>query len=199
MPTVGIFSGSFNPIHVGHLMLANWMCEYGGVDELWFVVTPRNPLKAQSVLLDDAFRLELVRGAVEGYPRFRVSDVEFGLPRPSYTIRTLRALREAYPDRQFALIIGADSWADMGRWRDAEALKREFPLVVYPRHDYPIVIAAGETADVRAVEAPMVEVSSTFIRHAIRQERDVRFFLPESVRRHLPELRRQLREMKMNE
>lgn len=176
-------------------MLANWMCEYGGVDELWFVVTPRNPLKAQSVLLDDAFRLALTRAATADYPRFRVSDVEFGLPRPSYTIRTLRTLREAHPERCFSLIIGADSWADMGRWRDAEALRREFPLVVYPRRGYPIVIAGDETADVRAVEAPMVEVSSTFIRRAIREGRDVRFFLPEVVRLQLPELRRRLEGM----
>lgn len=195
MTRVGIFSGSFNPIHVGHLMLANWMCEYGGVDELWFVVTPRNPLKAQSVLLDDAFRLALTRAATADYPRFRVSDVEFGLPRPSYTIRTLRTLREAHTDCRFSLIIGADSWADMGRWRDAEALRREFPLVVYPRRGYPIVIAGDETADVRAVEAPMVEVSSTFIRRAIREGRDVRFFLPEVVRLQLPELRRRLEGM----
>ena len=195
MTRVGIFSGSFNPIHVGHLMLANWMCEYGGVDELWFVVTPRNPLKAQSVLLDDAFRLALTRAATADYPRFRVSDVEFGLPRPSYTIRTLRTLREVYPDCRFSLVIGADSWADMGRWRDAEALRREFPLVVYPRRGYPIVIAGDETADVRAVEAPMVEVSSTFIRRAIREGRDVRFFLPEVVRLQLPELRRRLEGM----
>ncbi|PNE26069.1 nicotinate (nicotinamide) nucleotide adenylyltransferase [Tannerella sp. oral taxon 808] len=195
MTRVGIFSGSFNPIHVGHLMLANWMCEYGGVDELWFVVTPRNPLKAQSVLLDDAFRLALTRVATADYPRFRVSDVEFGLPRPSYTIRTLRTLREAHPDCRFSLVIGADSWADMGRWRDAEALRREFPLVVYPRRGYPIVIAGDGTADVRAVEAPMVEVSSTFIRRAIREGRDVRFFLPEVVRLQLPELRRRLEGM----
>ena len=195
MTRVGIFSGSFNPIHVGHLMLANWMCEYGGVDELWFVVTPRNPLKAQSVLLDDAFRLTLTRAATADYPRFRVSDVEFGLPRPSYTIRTLRTLREAHPDCRFSLVIGADSWADMGRWRDAEALRREFPLIVYPRRGYPIVIAGDETADVRAVEAPMVEVSSTFIRRAIREGRDVRFFLPEVVRLQLPELRRRLERM----
>lgn len=195
MTRVGIFSGSFNPIHVGHLMLANWMCEYGGVDELWFVVTPRNPLKAQSVLLDDAFRLTLTRAATADYPRFRVSDVEFGLPRPSYTIRTLRTLREAHPDCRFSLVIGADSWADMGRWRDAEALRREFPLVVYPRRGYPIVIAGDGTADVRAVEAPMVEVSSTFIRRAIREGRDVRFFLPEVVRLQLPELRRRLEGM----
>ena len=94
MRHVGIFSGSFNPIHMGHLMLANWMCEYGGVDELWFVVTPRNPLKSEYVLLDDAFRLEMTRAAVGDYPRFRVSDVEFGLPRPSYTIHTLRTLRD---------------------------------------------------------------------------------------------------------
>lgn len=188
MRHVGIFSGSFNPIHAGHLMLANWMCEFGGVDELWFVVTPRNPLKAQTVLLDDALRLEMAHAAVGDYPRFRVSDVEFGLPRPSYTIRTLRRLRETFPDHKFSLVIGADSWADMDRWRDADALRSEFPLIVYPRLGFPIKIAADETADVRAVPAPIIEVSSTFIRDAIRGGRDVRCFLPEGVRPYLPRL-----------
>lgn len=197
MRHVGIFSGSFNPIHMGHLMLANWMCEYGGVDELWFVVTPRNPLKSEYVLLDDAFRLEMTRAAVGDYPRFRVSDVEFGLPRPSYTIHTLRTLRESHTDCRFSLIIGADSWADMGRWRDAEALRREFSLVVYPRPGYPAPeIAPDETADVRAVAAPMMDVSSTFIREAIRSGHDVRFFLPEGVRRYVPEIARRLAVMR---
>ena len=106
----GIFGGSFNPVHIGHLALANYLCEYGEVDEVWFLVSPQNPFKQQSELLDDHTRLELVQRAVAGYSRFRASDFEFSLPRPSYTIHTLQALSAAYPEREFYLIIGADNW-----------------------------------------------------------------------------------------
>ena len=106
----GIFGGSFNPVHIGHLALANYLCEYGEVDEVWLLVSPQNPFKQQSELLDDHTRLELVQKAVAGYSRFRASDFEFSLPRPSYTIHTLQALSAAYPEREFYLIIGADNW-----------------------------------------------------------------------------------------
>lgn len=173
---IGIFSGSFNPIHVGHLALANYLCEYGWVDEVWFLVSPRNPFKQGQELMDDRLRLRLVRLAIEGYPRFRASDVEFGLPRPSYTIHTLDKLRELYPAYEFHLIIGSDNWEGFSRWREAGRILSEHSLLIYPRPGYPV----DETVlppRVRVAPAPVMDVSSTFIRQAMSEGRDVRFFL----------------------
>ena len=135
---IGIFSGSFNPVHIGHLALANYLCEYQGLDEIWFMVTPHNPLKEETLLMDDALRLKLVRLAIAGYPKFRASDFEFHLPRPSYTVHTLDKLKEAYPQDTFHLIIGADNWALFPRWYQSERILAENHVLVYPRPGYPV-------------------------------------------------------------
>ncbi len=115
---IGIFSGSFNPVHIGHLALANYLCEYEGLDEVWFMVTPHNPLKEETLLMDDELRLKLVQLAVAGYPKFRASDFEFRLPRPSYTVHTLDSLKQAYPEYTFYLIIGSDNWNLFSQWKE---------------------------------------------------------------------------------
>ncbi|MDR1779350.1 MAG: nicotinate-nucleotide adenylyltransferase [Tannerella sp.] len=181
MIRTGIFSGSFNPVHIGHLALANWICEYGGIDELWFLVTPQNPLKKGREMIDYRTRFEMLQAAVADYPHFRVSDFELGLPQPAYTIQTLHALRESYPDRRFYLVIGADNWQSFDRWKDAKTLIDEFPILIYPRPGYELSIPP-ELKNVSAVAAPLIEISSSFIRTALRQGRDIRFFLPEPVR-----------------
>jgi len=178
----GIFSGSFNPIHIGHLALANWICEFGNVDEIWFLVTPQNPLKKESELIDEKIRLRMVESAIAGYDKFKASDFEFYLPRPSYTIHTLRALRNSFPERTFQLIMGADSWVGISNWKDSDYLIKEFPILVYPRKDYEIIIPEYCT-NIKKVDAPLMEISSTFIRQSIENKKDIHFFLPESVRR----------------
>lgn len=180
----GIFGGSFNPIHIGHLALANYLCEYGELDELWFLVSPRNPLKAQSDLWDDALRLELARLATADYPRFRVSDFEFSLPRPSYMVHTLAALREAYPEREFTLIIGADNWTLFPRWRQPEEILAHHEVLVYPRPGYEID-PSQLPSSVRLVHTPLLEISSTFIRQALSEGKDIRYFLHPAVYQRL--------------
>lgn len=177
---IGIFSGSFNPVHIGHLALANYLCEYEGLDEVWFMVSPHNPLKAEDFLLDDEFRLELVRFAVAGYPKFRASDFEFRLPRPSYTVHTLDQLKLTYPQDTFHLIIGSDNWALFPRWYQSERIIAENHILVYPRPGYAV---DGDTlpANVRLASSPTFEISSTFIRRALAEGRDVRYFLHPAV------------------
>lgn len=176
----GIFSGSFNPIHIGHLALANYLCEYEGLDEIWFMVTPQNPLKTQDELWSDELRLRLVELCISDYPHFRASDFEFHLPRPSYTIHTLDCLKKAYPDREFHLIIGSDNWQRFGCWRESERIIAENQLLVYPRPRYP-VNKNLLPANVRIVNPPTFEISSTFIRYALAEGKDVRYFLHPAV------------------
>lgn len=180
----GIYSGSFNPIHIGHLALANWLCEFGGMDEIWFLVTPHNPLKKRDELMDDNLRYQMVKTAVGDYSKFKASDFEFNLPKPTYTITTLRSLQQAYPDRDIHLIIGADNWASIEQWKDYQALLSEFPILIYPRKGFDIRIPE-HYSHIRQVDAPLIEISSTFIRQALNTGKDVRFFIPEAIRKTL--------------
>ncbi|MBQ6770205.1 MAG: nicotinate-nucleotide adenylyltransferase [Bacteroidales bacterium] len=180
MKKVGIYSGSFNPIHHGHVMLANYLVEFSDLDELWFVVSPQNPLKQKSELLDDQERLKMVQLAVGDDPRFRVSDVEMHLPRPSYTINTLTALSEQHLDCQFVFICGMDSLQNFKNWREYQRILDNYQLLVFPREGYD----GGDLINypsVTILKTPILEISSTFIRQCISEGRDVRHFMPEKA------------------
>lgn len=177
---VGIFGGSFNPIHIGHLALANYLCEFSHLDEVWFMVSPQNPLKRNDKLWDDELRLELAHLATEDYPKFKVCDIEFQLPRPSYTIHTLNALKEAYPGHEFTLLIGADNWKLFPHWKASDEIIAHHKVLVYPRPGYEI--DENELPpSVSLVHTPLLEVSSTFIRESIEAQKDVRYFLHPKV------------------
>lgn len=177
---IGIFGGSFNPIHIGHLALANYLCEFASLDEVWFMVSPLNPLKPGGELLPDARRLELVKLAIDGYNRFRASDFEFHLPLPSYTVHTLRSLKTEYPEHDFRLIIGSDNWQVFHQWYDWESILAENKLIIYPRPGYEVQ-EEELPPNVQLVQAPLLDISSTFVRRSIQAGKDIRFFLPQAV------------------
>ena len=187
MIKTGLFFGSFNPIHIGHMAIANYMIEFGEIDQLWFVVSPQNPLKEKKTLLADYHRLELVRRAIGDDARFGVSDIEFNMPRPSYTIDTLAYLGEKYPNREFSIIMGADSLETFNQWKNYEELIRKYHRLVYPRPG----IAEDELRkheNITLMGAPMIEISSSFIRKAIKEGKDLQYFLPPETYRYMREM-----------
>ena len=187
MATTGLYFGSFNPIHNGHLMLANYLVENSGLDALWFVISPQNPFKTKESLLPDYQRLELVNRAIEDYKKFAACDIEFSMPKPSYTIDTLTYLKEKYPKRDFALIMGTDNLEGLDRWKNYEQIINYHKIIVFPRNGCEGG-ALRSHPNVQIVDTPIIEVSSTFIRESIRAGKDVRFFMPERVFEYVDEM-----------
>ena len=183
----GLLFGSFNPIHNGHLILAGYMLEFTDLDEVWLVVSPQNPLKSKDKLLPDHHRLTLVRIALEGHPRLWASDIEFKMPKPSYTIDTLTWLSEKYPDRRFILICGTDVFPTFHKWKNYEQLLNQYALYVYPRPGYVLGQYAGHE-QIRIFDAPLLEISASFIRKGIRQKKDMSFWMPENVYQYIREM-----------
>ena len=175
-----IFGGSFNPIHRGHIALADFVVQGGWTDEVWLLVSPQNPLKAAEGLLPEQLRLALAQQATENYDRIKVSDFEFHLPRPSFTYKTLAALRESHPDRSFQILIGADNWSCFNRWAHHEELLRDYELLVYPRQGYDIH-TASLPPNVRFVPAPLFPFSSTQLREMLLRGEDLSGILPQEI------------------
>ena len=170
MKKIGIFGGSFNPIHCGHIALAQAVQKQCGMDEVWLMVSPQNPLKQQADLLDDNLRLELAQKALEGVEGVCASDYEFHLPKPSYTWNTLLHLSEDYPDCEFFLLIGGDNWAHFERWRQWKDILRNYDVIVYPRDEYP-----------GTIDVPLLDVSSTEIRQKVRAGECISGLVPETI------------------
>lgn len=177
MSSIGVFGGSFNPIHVGHIALARELLTVGGLDEVWFVVSPQNPLKRNAFLLEDAKRLEMVMLALRDEPQLAVSDIEFRLPRPSYMLHTLQALTLAHPQHRFSLLIGGDNWAAFDRWFGHREILAHYPVIVYPRGDSPIT-AADLPPNVTLADTPLMDISSTRIRQAVSEGRSIHGLVP---------------------
>ncbi len=182
-----LFFGSFNPIHVGHLVIANTMVQQQGVDELWFVVSPQNPLKERATLLADHHRMAMVRRAIDDNYSLHACDIEMHLPMPSYTVVTLAALAERYPDREFCLVMGSDNLAGLHRWRNYEYILEHYHIYVYPRPGSD-QCALRNHPSVTMVDVPMMDISSSYIRAQIKARRDVRYLLTDPVYQYLTEM-----------
>lgn len=184
---VGLFFGSFNPVHIGHMALANYMASFTDLEQVWFVVSPHNPLKQKASLLDQNQRLHMVNLAIGDHPKLKSSTIEFGLPQPSYTVNTLAHLAEKYPQHTFSLIIGEDNLESFPKWKNFEHILNHHALYVYPRpgcsktdlHHHP---------QVKITEAPFIDVSSTFIRTSLRSGKDMTFFMPFRAWEYLDEM-----------
>ncbi len=186
---VGLFFGTFNPIHIGHLTIANHIAEYSDLDQVWFVVTPHSPFKKKNSLLDDHQRLEMVYQAVKDYPKLRQSDIEFNLPQPNYTINTLVHLEEKFPDHEFALIMGEDNLKSFHKWKNYQLILELHDIYVYPRiSEGKVETQFDEHPKIHHVDSPIMELSSTFIRKSIKEGKNVRPMLPENVWEYLDEM-----------
>lgn len=184
---IGLYFGTFNPIHIGHLAIANYMVEYADIDQLWFVVSPQNPFKKKYNLLDDYQRLEMVYLAVNDDPRFRVSTIEFNLPKPSYTINTLTHFSEQFPLHKFSIIMGSDNMESFHKWKNADIILQNYGIVVYPRPGFDPK-SVKVTSEYTLTKAPLMEISSSFIRQSIKEGKNINHFLPPKVFQYIDEM-----------
>ncbi len=182
---VAVLGGSFDPVHNGHLMLASYAAQFCGVDEVWLSLSPTNPFKAGRKMGDDNDRKRMLEIAVGESPIVRFCDTELSMPRPSYTIDTLRTLRELYPDCDFCLLIGSDNYERFDKWKESDSILAEFGLMVYPRPGFSLPAECPE--NVRFISAPEIEVSSTFVRESIEKGKDMNFFIPAGVYSYIKE------------
>lgn len=184
---IGLYFGSFNPLHIGHLAIANYMVEFSDLDEIWLVVSPQNPLKKKSSLLNEFDRFDMVELALKDDLRIKPSDIEFNLPKPSYTIDTLTYLSEKHPKYNFNLIVGADSLQSFHKWKNYEKILKHYNLYVYPRPNCNID-EFKDHENVNIINAPLMEVSSSFIRKSIKENKDIRYFLPTEVYKYIKKM-----------
>ena len=176
---IGLYFGSFNPVHHGHLIIANHILNEGKVRELWFVVSPHNPFKERSSLLNEQHRLQLVRLAIDTTPGMRASNIEFNLPKPSYTIDTLTYLEEKYPKHTFYIVMGSDGFQNINKWKNAEQLLKNTSIIIYKRPGFDI--KEELPANIVVVDAPLLEISSTHIRKLIKEKKSIRYLVPDTV------------------
>jgi len=180
---IGLYFGSFNPIHTGHLIIANHIIAHTDIDKVWFVVSPHNPLKEAHSLLNEYDRLHLVNLAIENDPRFRASNVEFHLPKPSYTIDTLTYLTEKFPLEQFSIIMGSDSFQNIHRWKNFEQLVARYTFIVYNRPGFEVTDTHG--ANLTILKAPLLDISATYIRDLVKERKSIRYIVPDAVREYI--------------
>lgn len=180
---IGLYFGSFNPIHHGHLIIANFIAQNTTLDQVWFVVSPQNPFKISSTLLNEYHRLHLVRLAIEGERKLKATDIEFHLPKPSYTVDTLAYLEEKYQEHQFSIIMGSDSFQNISKWKNAPVILKRYPIYIYKRAGFEIKPISGVT--VYPVDAPLLEISATHIRNCIKERKSIRYLVPDIVKEEI--------------
>ena len=182
---IGLYFGSFNPIHIGHLIIANHVLNFTDMNQVWFVISPQNPLKPSHTLLNEYHRLYLVQKAIEDNPKLKASDVEFRLSKPSYTIYTLMYLNEKYPKHNFSIVMGSDSYQNINNWKESEKLKNEYSFIIYERPDFIINQKGIDKEKVIVLNAPLLEISATTIRNNIKSGKSIKYLVPEVVNKEI--------------
>lgn len=177
---IGLYFGSFNPVHIGHLIIANYVLNNTNLQELWFVVSPQNPFKNANGLLNEHHRLYLIQLAIEGETKLKASNIEFKLPKPSYTVNSLQYLKEKYPTKNFSIIMGSDGFQNIHKWKNHEVILQNYPLYIYKRPGFQI--KPNIPGNITVLEAPLLQISSTYIRQLIKEKKSIKYLVPDVVK-----------------